>query len=254
VEEDEDEEDGAREQCSDPWTTLVSIVSVCTVSVAYANGRGDPEGTASRWEINHALHASSASRRAARLLSRKTGLPFPPHRAPAAAHSPSGLTPSARRPSRSSRSRSLYTSEASHLSLSLSLSLHPTLFDHSSLPATRGIRLEAGSSPCFFLVLRFDGCLCFAWIDGSILALFIWWAHQLYLILFLLAWYGVRKKGRIHGHDLLQHHQQRYCAICSSPEQAGNYILHRYILLTFLTFLPYTRRPIHACLVLYVAS
>jgi hypothetical protein len=46
MEEDEDEEDGAREQCSDPWTTLVSIVSVCTVSVAYANGRGDPEGTA----------------------------------------------------------------------------------------------------------------------------------------------------------------------------------------------------------------
>jgi hypothetical protein len=80
----------------------------------------------SRWEINHALHASSASRRAARLLSRKTGLPFPPHRAPAAAHSPSGLTPSARRPSRSSRSRSLYTSEASHLSLSLSVCIPPS--------------------------------------------------------------------------------------------------------------------------------
>ena len=132
-----------------PWKTktkmktmLVLIISVCTVSVSYANGRGDPEGI---WTADHASHASSASRRAARLLSRKTGLPFPlpPHRAPAAAHSPPVLTPSAR------PFLSLCTSSSEAIPLSLSLHLSPILF---FIPLSHQ-REGSDQIGCFFLVL-----------------------------------------------------------------------------------------------------
>ena len=108
----------------------------------YANGRGDPEGI---WTADHASHASSASRRAARLLSRKTGLPFPlpPHRAPAAAHSPPVLTPSAR------PFLSLSTGSSEAIPLSLSLHLSPILF---FIPLSHQ-REGSDQIGCFFLVL-----------------------------------------------------------------------------------------------------